>query len=117
MQTSQFILERSLTSDYPVATEHQISGTEKHMLLKSIDSDPPSLHPCLPPSIPPSLPPSHPLQGYESDLLSFSLLAEEYAPIPDPQHTSATPTVVADYQFSCNTTAVYPHTTVGSGGW
>ena len=58
MQTSRFILVRSLTSDCSVAREHQISGTVKHMLLKSIDSDPPSLHPCLPPSLPPFLPPS-----------------------------------------------------------
>jgi len=83
------------------------------MLLKSIDSDPPSLNPCLPPSVPPFLP----LQLYESDLQSSPLLAEEYAPIPDPEHTSATPTVVAGYQFSCNKTAGYTHTAVGSGEW
>ena len=53
---------------------------------------------------------------YELDRLSSPLLAEEYAPIPDPQHTSATPTVVAGYQFSCNKTAGYTHTAVGSGG-
>jgi len=75
------------------------------------------LSPSLPPYPSTLLPSFLSLQGYESDLLSSLLLAEEYAPIPDPQHTSATPTVVAGYQFSCNKTAVYIHTTVGSGGW
>ena len=54
---------------------------------------------------------------YESGLLSSSLLAEVFAPIPDPQFTSATPTVVAGYQFSCNKAAAYTHTAVGSGTW
>ena len=78
---------------------------------------PPSIPVSLLPSLASSLPPFLPYQVYESDLQSFPLLADEYAPIPNPQHTSATPTVVTGYQFSCNKTAVYTHTAVGSGAW
>ena len=44
-------------------------------------------------------------------------MAEVYVPIPDSQLTSATPTMVKGYQFSCNKTASYTHTAVGSGQW
>ena len=87
-----------------------------HTLILST-SVPPSVPPSFLPSLCPSLPCFLPLQVYESGLLSSSLLAEVYAPIPDPQLTSATPTVVAGYQFSCSKTAGYTHTAVGSGGW
>ena len=44
-------------------------------------------------------------------------MAEVYVPIPDSQLTSATPTMVKGYQFSCNKMASYAHTAVGSGQW
>ena len=98
-------------------------GVDPTLVFKPSLSFPPlSLSPSFPPlSLSPSFPPSFlpsflpPSQVYEVGLLSSSLMAEVYVPIPDSQLTSATPTMVKGFQFSCNKTASYTHTAVGSG--
>lgn len=55
------------------------------------------------------------LQIYEAGLLSSSLLAEVFVPLPDPQMTSQAPPNPEPFQFTSNKVSSVSHTAVGSG--